>query len=421
MTSEPGDWAAVAQQRAIADALERSRQAPKVNTGSGPVRLTGWRHGHMAGVGMTLYYEIELAAPMDHRQLYDLLFEGGRPPPLWTVAPLPPGTQASARSWLIGGPYYGLGVSGYGGRAFHSSIKDPIGKDLERQFLGSDLKPTQATWFSQSTVEALTRTGAPPAGADLKLAPKDGATVYVWREGDAWYWYDTATGELQGFRADASRSDVGSRRYNHWVVQYIERGLKPADAMDRALEDMQNANIAILGAFGMALSGAGGLRKPPSEGISTGARGLRGSRTAHPPEPVRTPEPPPVKTAPSKPTLPESPALAAESGWLLGDKPSGPAAFQKTAQLPGSQTEKAKLFERLVQELKARTGWNAERTGTAIDGSIVYHGEAQAKALVITRDGHVFTGSWGQHVKLQAVDKVPKLVCDWSLPGWKQW
>jgi hypothetical protein len=33
----------------------------------------------------------------------------------------------------------------------------------------------------------------------------------------------------------------------------------------------------------------------------------------------------------------------------------------------------------------------------------------------------VFTGTWGEHVKLKFDDKGGTLTCDWSLPGWKQW
>jgi hypothetical protein len=115
-------------------------------------------------------------------------------------------------------------------------------------------------------------------------------------------------------------------------------------------------------------------------------------------------------------------AASKASATLGGEVPKpGPDLFQKTAQVSGGQAEKAKYFEKNVEILRRTTGWSAERSGSANDGSLVYHGEAQAKALVITRDGRVFTGTWGKHVKLQVGASGPELVCDWTGEGWKQW
>lgn len=130
---------------------------------------------------------------------------------------------------------------------------------------------------------------------------------------------------------------------------------------------------------------------------------------------ARTPKAP--ETAPAATTAPPTKPPVVE-----GEAPtSGPDLFKKTAQAPGGQTEKASFFEKNVEILKQRTGWAANRTGEATDGSIVYHGEAQSKAFVITREGRVFTGTWTEHVKFQVGPSGPQLVCDWTLPGWKQW
>jgi hypothetical protein len=120
----------------------------------------------------------------------------------------------------------------------------------------------------------------------------------------------------------------------------------------------------------------------------------------------------------------ETPANAPRTAppAVQGDAPtSGPELFKKTAQVPGGQAEKIKFFDENAAILKKRIGWAANRAGQATDGSVVYRGEAQAKALVITSDGRVFTGSWGVNVKLQAGGPGVQLVCDWSIPGWKQW
>ncbi|KYF95984.1 hypothetical protein BE18_31405 [Sorangium cellulosum] len=115
-------------------------------------------------------------------------------------------------------------------------------------------------------------------------------------------------------------------------------------------------------------------------------------------------------------TTPAAKAPAAQTG-----PQTGPDLFKQTAQAPGGQAEKAKYFETHAAELKQRTGWTADYTGQTPDGARVYHGEAQSKALVITSDGRVMTGTWGKHVSLKFSPSGPQLVCDWSLPGWKQW
>jgi ketosteroid isomerase-like protein len=149
-------------------------------------------------------------------------------------------------------------------------------------------------------------------------------------------------------------------------------------------------------------------------------------KTAEAPAAPKTPEAPtkpPEKAAPAeKPAhVPKAGGKLAENDFQLGPNPNGPEAFKKTSAFPGGQAEKAAYFERLARELRQRTGWNAERTGETTDGSIVYHGEAQQKALVITKDGRVLTGTWGEHVKLTVRDGRPALIADWDLPGWKQW
>ena len=144
------------------------------------------------------------------------------------------------------------------------------------------------------------------------------------------------------------------------------------------------------------------------------------------PPTVAAPEvkPPTTKTptveAPKAPK-PEAPKATAKAPAEANTPQSGPELFTRTAQAPGGQTEKAKFFETHAQGLKQRTGWEANYTGQTPDGARVYHGEAQSKALVITSDGRIMTGSWGQHVKIQPSATGPQLVCDWNLPGWKQW
>jgi hypothetical protein len=135
----------------------------------------------------------------------------------------------------------------------------------------------------------------------------------------------------------------------------------------------------------------------------------------------------PLEKAPAKPATrelkvarPESPKTTTNTAEADLPK-SGPDLFQRTAQTPGGQAAKASYFESQAAGLKQRTGWEANYTGQSADGARVYHGEAQAKALVITSDGRVMTGSWGKHVKLQVGPSGPELVCDWNLPGWKQW
>lgn len=109
-----------------------------------------------------------------------------------------------------------------------------------------------------------------------------------------------------------------------------------------------------------------------------------------------------------------------ESEFIL-EKPIAPEVFQRTARFPGGQAEKARHFERLALEMQQRTGWNANRLGESSDGAIVYHGEAQAKVLVIDRSGRVFTGTFGRDVTLDVTPGDLKLKVDWKSDGLKQW
>lgn len=186
-------------------------------------------------------------------------------------------------------------------------------------------------------------------------------------------------------------------------------------------------------AYGWARAGGGGNRPIAGPKLDGGGQG----KDVAPPPPAKvTPPsgqvdtmPPSVRpAAPRPPAGKPAPATTAApkqippEEFVLGDKPSGPDVFTRVARSPGGQAEKVKTFERLGAELRQRTAWRADRTGDATDGSVVYHGEAQSKALVIKPDGSVYTGTWGQHVKLTVTPgKGPQLVCDWELPGWKLW
>jgi hypothetical protein len=191
---------------------------------------------------------------------------------------------------------------------------------------------------------------------------------------------------------------------------------------------------ALSGAYGWARAGGGGRRpiKPP--------RGLTEPSSGNQPGKAQSTEPtvkaPDAKASPTKAQSTEPTVKAPDAKASPTKAPSteptvkapavdvpktGPELFKQTAQVPGGQAEKVKFFDQQAAGLQQRTGWTANRTGDATDGSVVYHGEGQNKALVITRDGRVFTGTWLEHVKLQVGPTGPQLVCDWSLPGWKQW
>jgi hypothetical protein len=221
-------------------------------------------------------------------------------------------------------------------------------------------------------------------------------------------------------------------------ANYVQRGL-----VNLALGMLGGK---ILGsAYGWARAGGGGGVKLPARSFvpeSGGGPGklspevrpavkaqVKPSTVAVPevkPPTVETPkvEPPTAKspTAEAPEALkPEAPQATAKAPAEANAPQSGPELFTRTAQAPGGQAEKAKFFETHAQGLRQRTGWEANYTGQTPDGARVYHGEAQSKALVITSDGRVMTGSWGQHVKIQPSATGPQLVCDWNLPGWKQW
>lgn len=115
----------------------------------------------------------------------------------------------------------------------------------------------------------------------------------------------------------------------------------------------------------------------------------------------------------------DSPMAAPQE--LLGPNPTGPDVFSQVARHPGSQQQKATYFELLAKELKAKTQWTAEKMGVADDGSIIWRGEKQPKALVISPEGKVFTGTWGKQIKVLPVNGQPTLVVDWDMPGWKEW
>ena len=251
------------------------------------IRLTGWRYTHMAAVGKAIYYEIELALPVDYTMLRSLLFEGGQVPMYGTVMPWPKGTPTPTRNWIIGGPQFWSPV--LGGRTFFSSIKEPYAAELERQFMKLDRPPTQPAWLSQQTVDAVGKYKGPPPGADIKLTPGAGPAIYVWREGDIWYWYDAAPGELQAFWADPSKTSFGEKMYTNWVVQRILTGMSPQASMDLTVKDMAETNVAILGAFAMTLASARPMSRPPPIGGSP----LR----------IRVPDEPVPPTRPAGPRL----------------------------------------------------------------------------------------------------------------------
>ena len=161
--------------------------------------------------------------------------------------------------------------------------------------------------------------------------------------------------------------------------------------------------------YSWARGGGGGKGeiKPQGKGDKPPVQPKPGSSKSEPPKPE------PLKTEPPK-TEPPKPAT---TGTQLPK--SGPELISQTAKVPGGQAEKVKFFETHKKALEP--GWVANKTGTATDGSVVYHGEDQAKALVITKDGRVFTGTWGKHVKAKFDETGGSLTCDWSLPEWKQW
>jgi hypothetical protein len=168
-----------------------------------------------------------------------------------------------------------------------------------------------------------------------------------------------------------------------------------------------------------ARGGGGGKApiKPQGKGDQPPVETRRGGSK---PEPVKTqaPKTEPAKTEARKAEAPKTdPAKPVTPGTPLPK--TGPALMSQTAKVPGGQAEKVKFFETHKKALEP--GWVADKTGTATDGSVVFHGKSQDKALAITKDGRVFTGTWGEHVKLKFDDKGGTLTCDWSLPGWKQW
>jgi hypothetical protein len=211
-------------------------------------------------------------------------------------------------------------------------------------------------------------------------------------------------------------------------AEMVKRGKEIRDEQRTRQQQQAKGTMAakVLPLINAAMMAAAGVRM---------LAGPRGAPTpgggAKPPVAAQPGGEPPATTRPATGSLAAKPAQTetapkappTETPTVQGDAPtSGPDLFKKTAQAPGGQAEKIKFFDENAAILKQRTGWAANRAGQASDGSVVYHGEAQQKALVITGDGRVFTGTWGENVKLQRGGPSGlQLVCDWTIPGWKQW
>jgi hypothetical protein len=140
-----------------------------------------------------------------------------------------------------------------------------------------------------------------------------------------------------------------------------------------------------------------------------------GSKSAEEPKPA-------TANAATKEPVPKSKPESAAKPAVASDVPSnGPDLFKKTARAPGGQAEKVKYFDDNLAGVRERTGWKADKMGTASDGSVVYKGEAQQRALAIREDGGVYTGTWGKDLKLSFKDGKLTMECDWNSPGWKKW
>lgn len=94
-------------------------------------------------------------------------------------------------------------------------------------------------------------------------------------------------------------------------------------------------------------------------------------------------------------------------------------AFKEIAGFQGSLESKKQYFERLAAELNQRQGWRAQRLGDTDDGGFAWLGVANGKVLVLTPEGHVYTGDMGVHAEVWY--DLPNYGVRVNLEGAKRW
>lgn len=232
----------------------------KANAPTLGMKVLSTQHGHMAAVGATTYYDVELPRPMTFAEAAEFFYGDARPPELSTLSP--DGKEPALR-WRIGGPRDSWGVSKHRAdfRTFFVAMRPEVQDALLGQLETQDVDVVRPDWYSQATADIVKATHRPPDGADIRRVPDDQVPVYVWRDGDVLYRYDTAAKNLQALKLDAG-DDLGTRIYRNWVTYYIEQGWEIDKAMDQTVQDQREANIMMMGGFAMALAGATPLGRP---------------------------------------------------------------------------------------------------------------------------------------------------------------